>query len=80
MEEASREELADIWRGFEPAPETDREELADWPRIYEDVQGATSRLDDEYELGLGGYWLAGLNRWEEPPGPFGAGQWYLGEQ
>ena len=51
-----------------------RERVADWPRIYERAIGSASTLDDGYQIGQGSYWLAGLDRWEENPGPFKAGQ------
>ncbi len=51
--------------------------VADWPKIYESAKESVSTLDDNYQIGLGIYWLSGLNRWKEKPKPFQAGQWYL---
>ena len=53
-----------------------REQIADWPRTYERAIKMTPTLDDVYQLGLGSYWLPGLDRWESKPAPFSAGQWY----
>ena len=53
-----------------------RENIANWPRIFERASNRVSTLDDGYQIGLGRYWLTGLNRWEEEPRPFSAGQRY----
>ena len=52
------------------------EQIADWPRTYERARHQASTLDDVYQISYGRYWLAGLDRWEENPRPFKAGQWY----
>ena len=53
-----------------------KEQVADWPRIYERARVQASTLDYGYHIGNGRYWLAGLERWEKKPGPFKAGQRY----
>ena len=53
-----------------------REQIADWPRTYERAIEMTPTLDEVYQIGLGSYWLAGLDRWESKPAPFSAGQTY----
>ena len=53
-----------------------REQIANWPRIYERAINMTPTLDEVYQIGLGCYWLSGLDRWESTPQPFSAGQWY----
>ena len=53
-----------------------RERMADWPRTYEHATDMTPHLCDVYQIGLGGYWLLGLDRWESKPAPFSAGQCY----
>ena len=51
-----------------------RETVGDWPRTYKRANRAMSTLDKGYQLGLGVYWLAGLERWETQPRPFSAGE------
>ncbi len=51
-----------------------RENVGDWPRIYERAKDSVSTLDDGYQIGQGYYWRAGLDRWEKEPGSFRAGQ------
>lgn len=46
----------------------------DWSAIYKRAINEISTLDDGYQIGYGWYWLAGLERWEEQPQPFMAGQ------
>ena len=53
-----------------------REQVADWPRIYERARFQASTLNDAYQISYGRYWLAGLDRWEEKPRLFKAGQRY----
>ena len=53
-----------------------RERVGDWPRIYERAKDSASTLDDGYQIGQGHYWRVGLDRWENKPGPFKAGQWH----
>ena len=50
--------------------------VADWPKIYERATNSVTIYDNGYEIGLGCYWLKGLNRWESKPQPFSAGQLY----
>ena len=50
--------------------------IADWPRVYADAIDRCATLDQMYQLGLGRDWLAGLNRWEEPPSKFEPGRWH----
>ena len=68
-------EIADIWSGFAPVPDTDRVELR--RLIFETM---TPSLDEVYQIGLGNYWLPGLDRWESKPASFSAGQWYLADR
>lgn len=51
-----------------------REPLADWPRVYERAVKEEPTTDKKYQIGCAGYWLAGLERWEEKPRPFEAGR------
>lgn len=51
-----------------------RERVADWPKIYERARRYASTADDDYQLGYGSYWLAGLERWNDEPRPFEAGR------
>ena len=53
-----------------------RDVLADWPRVYAEAIDRYATLDQMYQLGLGRDWLAGLNRWEEPPSKFEPGRWH----
>ena len=53
-----------------------REEIANWPRIYSRAIDLTPSYNDGYQISLGSYWLAGLDRWDAKPLPFEAGQWY----
>ncbi len=53
-----------------------KEQIADWPRIYERAIDLTPTLCDVYQIGLGSHWLPGLDRWESQPAPFSAGQIY----
>ena len=53
-----------------------RDRVANWPRVFEQASARLPTLDDGYQLGLGGDWLAGLNRYEEEPEEFKAGRWY----
>ena len=53
-----------------------REQVANWPRIYERARVQASTLNDAYQISYGRYWLAGLDRWEEKPRLFKAGQRY----
>lgn len=56
-----------------------RGQMADWARTYRHAANSASTLDEHYHIGRGGdHWLAGLERWEEPPKPFEAGRWYGG--
>ena len=57
-----------------------RERIANWPRIYERAIERTPTLDEVYQIGLGCYWLSGLDRWESTPQPFSAGQWYRADR
>ena len=61
--------LALAWFGREAG-------VADWPRIYARAREMVGPADDGYDIGLGGYWVAGLDRWEETPRRFKAGRWY----
>lgn len=49
---------------------------ADWTRIYERARDQASTLHEGYQIGQGRYWRAGLDRWEEKPGPFKVGRLY----
>ena len=40
---------------------------ADWRRIYERARESASIHSEQYQIGLGRYWLTGLDRWEEKP-------------
>ena len=51
-----------------------RESVGDWPSICERAKDYASTSNDQYEISLGPYWRAGLDRWESRPGPFMAGQ------
>ena len=51
-----------------------RERVAGWPRIYERARQRVGTLSDEYQIGYGAYWLAGLDRWERKPRPFTPGR------
>ena len=51
-----------------------REYSTDWPKNYEHANRMVSTLDDAYQIGLGSYWLDGLNRWAEDSRPFDAGR------
>ncbi len=51
-----------------------REQVADWPRIYERAVNLEPTTDESYQIGCACYWLAGLERWEEKPRPFQAGR------
>ena len=51
-----------------------RETVADWPKIYETAKQRVSTLGENYQIGLAHYWLAGLERWEEEPRRFRAGE------
>ena len=53
-----------------------REQVANWPRIYQRASVQASTLDDAYQISYGRYWLTGLDRWEKKPRPFKAGQRY----
>ena len=53
-----------------------REPVADWRRIYERAIDAEPTWDEKYQISCACYWLDGLDRWEEKPQPFQAGQWY----
>ncbi len=53
-----------------------REQIANWPRTYERAIEMTPTLDEIYQIGLGSYWLPGLDQWESTAQPFSAGQWY----
>ena len=57
-----------------------RERIADWPRTYERAIKMTPTLDEVYQIGLGCYWLPGLDRWESKPAPFSAGQWHRADR
>lgn len=57
-----------------------REQIADWPRNYERAVDTTPALGEVYQIGLGSYWLPGLDRWESKPAPFSAGQWYRADR
>ena len=49
--------------------------VVDWPWIYEHaIKMYGSTLSENYQIGLGSYWLSGLNRWESKPVPFSAGE------
>ena len=52
-----------------------RDAVADWPRVYAQAKKRVGPPDDGYDIGLGGDWLAGLDRWEKSPQPFEAGRW-----
>lgn len=52
-----------------------RERVADWPRIYERAVQQEPTCNVNYQVHCACYWLDGLNRWEEKPQPFQAGQW-----
>ena len=51
-----------------------KEQVAEWPRIYERAIASVVTLDTGYQIGQAGYWLDGLRRWEVRPRPFNAGQ------
>lgn len=53
-----------------------RDAVADWPTAYAKATASYPTLDQTYQLGLGRYWLAGLNRWDEPPLRFEPGRWH----
>ena len=57
-----------------------RAQIADWPRACERAIEMTPSLDGVYQIGLGNYWLPGLDRWESKPASFSAGQWYLADR
>ena len=57
-----------------------RAQIADWPRAYRRAIEMTPSLDEVYQIGLGNYWLPGLDRWESKPASFSAGQWYLADR
>ena len=59
--------LALAWFGRESG-------VGDWPRNYARAKEMVGAPDDGYDIGLGSYWLAGLDRWEAEPRPFKAGQ------
>ena len=48
---------------------------ADWPKIYEDARHSALIDSEPYLIGLGRYWLTGLDRWEEKPRPFEIGRY-----
>ena len=50
-----------------------RERLHDRPYIYNHAKRSRN-LDDHYVAGTGFWWLGGLEKWEEKPRPFSAGQ------
>lgn len=50
-----------------------RDRVADWPRTFEYAQERFADLNDDYQIGLAGSWLAGFNRWERHPTKFRAG-------
>ena len=51
-----------------------RETVADWPKIYETAKQRVSTLGEDYQIGIAHHWLAGLERWEEEPRRFRAGE------
>lgn len=51
-----------------------REQTVDWPATYTHAIKTTPTLDEDTQIGLGRYWLAGLDRWESKPTPFSAGR------
>lgn len=53
-----------------------KERIADWPKAYENARSGVASLGEVYQIGLGSYWLAGLNRWEAEPRQFEPGEWY----
>ena len=54
-----------------------RDTVADWPRVYAQARERVGPPDDGYDIGLGGDWLTGLDRWEAGPRPFEAGRLFL---
>ena len=53
-----------------------REQVADWPQIYESATKQEPTCNIDYQIGCACDWLTGLNRWETKPEPFQAGQWH----
>lgn len=53
-----------------------RDKIANWPSNYERAINMVTTTENTYQIGLGHDWLAGLDRWEEKPRRFEAGQWY----
>ena len=51
-----------------------REQVADWPRIYERATKLEPTIDEDYQISYACYWLRGLERWEEKPKPFQPGR------
>ena len=51
-----------------------RDVVANWPRAFEQAKTRFTTIDTDYQIGLGGDWLAGLNRWEEAPEKFSPGR------
>ena len=52
--------------------------VADWSHIYAQARDMVGPPDEGYDIGLGSYWLAGLDRWGKSPQPFEAGRWSRG--
>lgn len=48
--------------------------IIDWPSNYERAIELTPTYGDDYQIGLGSSWLAGMNRWEKAPQLFQAGR------
>lgn len=53
-----------------------RDVVADWPRVHGQAVTSYPTLDEVYQLGLGGDWMAGFARWEQGPQKFAPGGWY----
>ena len=54
-----------------------RDTVANWPRVCAQAKQRVGSPDDGYDIGLGGDWLAGLDRWEAGPQRFEAGRSFL---